>query len=122
ASFCQAACGLSVSQLPEVWDRTGPYATAQMEMQIKRAIFCELRVAAIEARGANRSKYSYQGVNVTTPADLPFADSWGAQVTLTLTADEKTALTPNVTFKNPLAPSQGVAQSFNLGVGATLSS
>jgi hypothetical protein len=122
AFFLQSGCGLSVSQLPEVWDRTGPYATAEMEMQIKRAIFCELRDAAIAARGSNKSRYFYRDVEVTSAADVPFADSWGAQVTLTLTADEKTALTPNVTFKNALAPSNGVAQNFNLGVAGTLSS
>src|SRR5262245_16096209 len=120
--FGLTGCGLSVSQLPEVWDQTGPYATAQMEMQIKRAIFCELREAAIAARTSNKSQYSYKNVDVTSAADLPFGDSWGAQVTLTLTADEKTALTPNVIFKNALLPSNGVAQSFNLGVAGTLSS
>jgi hypothetical protein len=115
-------CGLSVSQLPEVWDRIDPDATVHLETQIKRAIFCELRQAAIDARGVNSSEYYYKHVNVTSPDDIPFADSWGAQITLTITADEKTALTPNATFKNPLLPSQGTAQSFNLGLGAILSS
>jgi hypothetical protein len=98
-----------------------------MEMQIKSAIFCELRKGALEARQLNRGQQYYFGkANVTSPADIPFADNWGAQVTLTLTADEKTNLTPNATLKTPIAPTpvfgQNVAQSFTLGLGATLSS
>jgi hypothetical protein len=118
----QSGCGLSVSQLPEVWDRVDPDATVHLEKQIKLAIFCQLRYAALDARTKDFNKYLYDGTNVTSPEDIPFADSWGAQVTLTLTVDEKTALTPNVTFKNALLPDKGVAQNFNLGVAGALSS
>jgi hypothetical protein len=125
--LAEAGCGLGVSQLPEVWDRSGPFATAQMELQIKNAIFCELRAGAILARTLNSGQqYTYQNQNVTTAADLPLPDTWGAQVTLTLTADEKGSSGPSVMFKNPIAPAslfgQNVSQSFSLGLGASLSS
>jgi hypothetical protein len=65
-------------------------------------------------------------VNVTSAADQPLPDTWGAQVTLTLTADEKGSLTPSVLLKKPIAPApsfgQNVAQSFTLGLAGTLSS
>ncbi|WP_237478620.1 hypothetical protein [Lichenibacterium dinghuense] len=119
-------CGLGVSQLPEIWDRSDPFATAHMEMQVKRAIFCELREAALEARGVNSSTYFYDRRNVTSVEDGPLPDSWGVQVTLTLTADEKSSLTPIVSIKEPLSPGralgQSVPQSFALGLGGALSS
>jgi len=98
-----------------------------MELQIKAAIFCELRKGAIKARALNGGQqYYYKNNSVTSPNDLPFPDSWGAQVTLTLTADEKTGLTPNVSLKNPIAPApvfgQNVSQSFTMGLGGTFSS
>lgn len=118
----QGGCGLSVSQLPEVWDQVDPDATVHMEKQIKLAIFCQLRLAALDARTENFNKFFHGQADVTGPEDIPFADTWGAQVTLTLTADEKSALTPNVTFKNALLPDKGIAQSFNLGIAGALSS
>src|SRR5262249_41901854 len=81
-ALAQGGCGLGVAQLPEVWDRSDPAATANMEMQIKKAIFCQLQAGA-------------------SNPNLP--PTWGAQVTLTLTADEKSSLTPNVSFKEPIS-------------------
>ena len=124
-AIAESGCGLSVAQLPEVWDASDPDATAHMEMQIKTAIFCELRKGAITARRVNSSQYYYGKENVTSADDLPFPEL-GAQVTLTLTADEKTSLTPSVSLKDPIAPKavfgQNVAQSFTMGFGGTLSS
>ena len=42
-ALAEGGCGLGVSQLPEVWDRTDSAATARMEKEVKKAIFCELR-------------------------------------------------------------------------------
>jgi hypothetical protein len=125
-AVAESGCGLSVAQLPELWDQSVPYATERMEMQIKTAIFCELRKGAILARTNNKSEYYYDKENVTSPNDLPFADNWGVQVTLILTADEKSSLTPNVSLKSPIHPAvvfgQSVARSFTMGLGGTLSS
>jgi hypothetical protein len=78
------------------------------------------------ARQENSSNYTYDNKNVTSAADLPFPDNWGAQITLTLTADEKSTLTPTVSFPTPLNPAvehlQTISQSFALNVGGTLSS
>lgn len=119
-------CGLGVSQIPEVWDRSDPFATAHMELQIKRAIFCELRKGALEARQLNSNQYTYQNQSVTSPSDLPLPDAWGVQVTLTLTVDEKSNLTPSVSLKDPISPvsvfSQNVSQSFTNTFGGILSS
>ena len=119
-------CGLSVSEIPEVWDRAEPFAAAHLEMQIKRAVFCELRKGALLARQLNSNRLLYDSKVVSTDEDIPFPDSWGAQVTLTLTADEKSSLTPGVTFRDPGQPSrvfgQTIAQSFSLGVGSNASS
>ena len=121
-----AGCGLGVAQIPEFWDSADPFATAHLELQIKRAIFCELRKGALEARRLNSNQYTYRNVNVTSANDLPLPDSWGAQVTLTLTVDEKSTLTPNVSLKNPIAPvavfGQNVAQSFATTFGGAASS
>jgi hypothetical protein len=123
---CSGGCGLTVSQLPEVWESSDPYATAHMELQIKQAIFCELRKGALEARRLNSSQYIYQNRNVTSAQDVPLPDSWGAQVTLTLTVDEKSSLTPSVSIKDPIKPAtafgQTVSQSFTSAFGGILSS
>jgi hypothetical protein len=97
-----------------------------METQIKRAIFCELKIGAMGARKENYVNQYYNQTNVTSAEDIALPDDWGAQVTLTLTADEKTSLAPGVVFKDPLNPAksfgQAVSQSFSAGVGGTLSS
>jgi hypothetical protein len=118
-SLC--ACGLSVPQIPEVWDRGDPDATQHMEMQIKRAIFCELREAVTEAR----RRYQYQnysaGKVVTRPSDQPVPDAWGAQVTLTFTVDEVSKVNPGVSLLSPLPPASA-GQTFAFGLGGTASS
>ncbi|MGB9368154.1 MAG: hypothetical protein WCE79_19290 [Xanthobacteraceae bacterium] len=115
-----------MSQLTEVWDQAQSYPAARMEMQIKRAIFCELRRGAVEARRINTVRNTFRGKNVTTADDIPLADSWGAQVSLTITADEKSTLTPSLLLKNPLAPAavfgEPVAQSYTTAIGGALSS
>jgi hypothetical protein len=128
AGLC--GCGAMVPQQPEIWDRTDPLATQHMEMQIKRAIYCELRDAIWITRGNPNERY-YGRRNVTTPEDQPLPDSWGAQLTLTFTVDETSKLTPGVTFNTPMrngisvfpgAASVTTPQSFAFGLGGTLSS
>jgi hypothetical protein len=139
-----SGCGLTYSALPEVWDRLDPDATYHMEVQVKHAIYCELKRAAIDARDLpwhDRLQYS---TKVSTEADRPFPDNWGVLITLTLQADEKSALTPGLSLKTPLhnAPVNfrgetigatgllaaitygpaSIAQSYSLGLGGTLSS
>jgi hypothetical protein len=137
-------CGLTYSALPEVWDRFDPDAIYHMEVQVKHAIYCELKRAAIDARGLPWHDRLQYGTKVSTEADIPFPDNWGVQITLTLQADEKSALTPGLSLKTPLhnAPVNfrgetigatgllaaitygpaSIMQSYSLGLGGTLSS
>lgn len=125
-----AGCGLGVSQIPEIWDRGDPTATVALETRIKEAIFCELRKGVADARHDIVIRRSYHGVDVTRPEDEPFPDSWGAQVELSLSADEKTTFAPGVSFKSPLSSRtiglgsgpQSFTQSYATSLGAILSS
>jgi hypothetical protein len=90
--------------MTEPWDSVfDPKATEHMEKQIKLAVYCELRNAVDAVRSdPTQPQYYYKGKLVTTPEDKPLPDDWGAQVTLTLTVDESTQLTPGVSFKTPM--------------------
>lgn len=121
----QTSCGVGVAQIADVIDRGDPDARTHLELQIKQAIFCELRDGALAARKKNDISYRYQGSNVTSVEDQPLPDSWGAQVSFTLMADEKTTFTPGVTLKYPRTPGVSnagpVGRGFNFGFGGTLS-
>jgi hypothetical protein len=59
-------------------------------------------------------------------------DTWGVQIALNLAIGEKSSLNPGVTFNTPIIPANVVfpgvkspismSQSYNFGIGATLSS
>jgi hypothetical protein len=129
-AISQTACGVGVPQIPEIWDLNDPLATQHMEMQIKRAVYCELRDAIRIARGNFNERYSGKQA-VTTKEDEPLPDSWGAQITFTFTVDETSKLTPGLslisTFPSAITtfsgfPSVTSPQSFAFGLGGTLSS
>ena len=112
-------CGLTYSRLPEPWDaQADPDAVYHLEAQVKNAIYCELKWAAIEARARKATVRRQGNIQVSGPEDAFLPDSWGVLVQLQLQADEKSSLTPGVAFKDPL-PNQ---QSFSLGFGGQLSS
>jgi hypothetical protein len=137
-------CGLSNSALPEIWDRTDPDATYHMEVQVKHAIYCELKRAAIDVRQLQAPRRLHDDKDVTSANDSYLPDPWGVLVQLTLQVDEKSALTPGVSLKTPIhnAPVNfpgetigatgalaavtygplSVAQSYSLGLNGTLSS
>ncbi|MBA9067837.1 hypothetical protein FHR71_001572 [Methylobacterium sp. RAS18] len=87
-----------------------------MVKQIKLAIFCELREAVRDTRrpGATPRRF-YGGRYITSSEDLLLPDTWGAQVTLTLTVDEATKFAPGFGFNE-------VDKSFSFGLGGNLSS
>ncbi len=142
--FALSGCGLAPTALPEVWDRADPDATFHMEVQVKHAIYCELKRAVWAARQLTPPRRLHDGVDVTSPEDGYIPDSWGILIQLTLQADEKSALTPGVSLKTPIhnapvnfpgetigatgalaATTYGplsVAQSYSLGLGGALSS
>lgn len=117
----QAGCGAVVPKIPETWDLVADSdATQHMEMQIKRAIFCELRDAVRTARNRVQYRTYYHGKLVSTAADEPVPDSWGVQQTLTFTVDEQSKLTPGATYTWPL--NAAASQTFALSAGGQLSS
>jgi len=138
ASCGLAACGLAVPDIKEVWDADMPQrvnpangkptvgvsATAQIEFEIKRRIYCDLKSAVQHVNQITVSEGS-------GPPKQPLPPDWGAQVSLSLQVDESAALNPGITFNQVLpnaikafGPANTVTtpQSFNLGFGATLSS
>jgi hypothetical protein len=128
-----AGCGLSVPSIQEPWDSEvrAPdgaiiSATAQIEFEIKKRIYCDLREAVI----------AVQRVPVTDPKGKVLQKGqipakWGASVAIMLVVDESVALSPGVSFNEVMpnainkfgsATPVTTAQSFSLGFGATLSS
>lgn len=121
-ALAQTGCGLSIPQAPEIWDQAADAdATQHMEMQIKRAIFCELRDAVHLARQKYYVQNYSAGKAVTTKEDQPVPDSWGAQLTLTFTVDEASKLNPGVSLISPIGAASQM-QTFAFGLGGTLSS
>jgi hypothetical protein len=129
-----AGCGLTVPDIKEPWEvnkppsserHPGASGTAQLEFEIKKRIFCDLREAV---QAADRFPLR--------EARIP--EEWGAQLSLTLQVDETTSLNPGVTLNTSYPtvisyPAKAVtplgmlaatttSQSFGLGFGATLSS
>ena len=138
ASSALTGCGTMVPDIKEAWDTDIP-ATAttmpvpgagQIEFEIKKQIYCELR-GAVNAANQYHQKTGDAGAQLQTilPKD------WGALVSLTLTVDEFSALNPGATFTDPMANAintfgvvnkvpvtTSTPQLFSLGAGGTLSS
>ena len=137
-----SSCGLYVPDIKEVWDRDIPgdpsikkpeqTGTMQIEFEIRRKIYCELRTAVVDVNKIPLTVYNSSNKPVGTRAMIP--SDWIAQMSLSLEVDESSALSPGVTFNQVMAnaiTTFGVGraattvttpQSFNLGFGGTLSS
>ncbi len=50
SALALGGCGLTYSRLPEIWDETDPDATYHMEVQVKKAIYCELRQPRLKSK------------------------------------------------------------------------
>jgi hypothetical protein len=105
-----SACGVTVPNLP-----LQPFATqtdrTNFMQAVARNVRCELQDAVFNLYSKN------------VPIDpqnrnLAWFDSWAAQLTLTLTADEKGGLAPSVNF----LPITKAAEMFNVSLGASASS
>jgi uncharacterized membrane protein YgcG len=142
-------CGTVVPNIAEPWDgardigeqREGDLtgkttampisATAQIEFEIKKQIYCELKAAVQTVDWYSRNTGNVQ----LLPHD------WGASVSISLQVDESTALNPGVALNVAMAnatstfgvvqkvgnttitpPMTSTPQSFSLGFGATISS
>ncbi len=139
AAVLLSACGLSVPAIHEVWDEDIPSinksyppisGTAQIEFEIKKRVYCDLREAVIPVQKipVYHSTTLHGKQTLVRPGLIP--KKWGAAVAISLQVDETTALNPGVALNdvlpnaiNKFGPANTVAtaQSFSLGFGATLS-
>ena len=139
--FGLSGCGLTTPDIKEIWDEdvvlpngapgglkiTG---TALIEHEIKRKVFCELRDAIHAANKIplEQSSTLHGKQSPYQPGLIP--ESWIAAVSISLQVDESSSLTPGVTFNEVLANATKsfvhsvvtVGQSYNFGIGGTLSS
>ena len=142
ALFSLCGCGIAVPDLKEAWDSDIPAVSdsngkpvrqsvpgaGQIEFEIKKSVYCELRDAVHTV-----NLYSQQ-----KPGELPrpaLPNDWTALVSLSLEVDESAALNPGLSLNTPMANAistfgvvnkipvtTSTPQSFMLGFGATLSS
>jgi hypothetical protein len=147
-------CGMVIPELKEPWDHDYPgdettnpptppiSGTAQIEFEIKKQIYCELKRAV---KNANHYIVTdTDGKHSVSKGSLIPSD-WGAQISLTLEVDESSSLNPGLTLNTPihnattnfvgenLAPATAVAsaatypflsspQSYAFGLGGNFSS
>jgi hypothetical protein len=135
-----AGCGLSVPDIRERWDADKPpdanapagvSATAQIEFEIKKRIYCDLKDAVKAANSIPLQAGPPGKLTVKRAGLIP--KNWGAQLSLSLQVDETSGLSPGVALNQVLpnavhlfsAGTGGTVtspQSFGLGFGATVSS
>jgi hypothetical protein len=142
AGCFMSACGITVPDIREVWDADKPAeaepptptkvpATAQIEWEIKKRVYCDLKEAVQYVNYNLPFKEGLPGRLTITRPSIPL--DWGAQVSLSLQVDEASGLNPGVTLNEVLpnkvhvfGPGTGgtvtTPQSFGLGFGGTLSS
>ena len=119
-----AGCGLAVPTISEPWDRDIPPdphvlkdntlpATGQIEFEIKKRIFCDLREAVRTAETIN-----YEKGGSTKQEDILPSD-WGAYISLSLEVDDSSVLQPGVSFINPLANMQLRSYGFGANLAST---
>lgn len=136
-----AGCGVVVPNITEVWERDKPPdvapvtqtkvpAAAQVEFEIKKRIFCDLKEAVQEVNKIPL-KAGPPGGKLTVVQKGLIPMNWGAQLSLSLQVDEVSGLNPGATLNQVMPNATSVfgpgnsvttAQSFNLGFGASLSS
>ena len=143
-SWLLVGCGLSVPRIQEIWDSDiagVPGAngapelsgSAQIEFEVQRRVFCELKDAVRTAQIYSPQRSAgIKGKKTTVQPGLIPSD-WGALIALSLQVDKSSSLTPGVTLNTVLPNNTKVfgpgssgtvttSQSRNVGFGATLSS
>lgn len=142
AMILLSGCGTTVPQIKEIWDVDRPgnnnspngptppiSGSAQIEFEIKKRVFCDLRDAVREAIYYNSNVTTRDGAVIKRDTLLPL--DWGAQISLSLEVEEHSALNPGVSFNEPYANAitnrigsafTSTPQSRAIGIGAELSS
>jgi hypothetical protein len=137
------SCGTVVPDIKEVWDTDIPEVrnadgkmtrppvpgAGQIEFEIKKSIYCELRTAVRDVNNAPPV------TELGKPPRLPLPVDWKALVSLSLEVDESASLNPGLALNVPLANAMSTfgvinktpvttttPQSFSVGFGGTLSS
>ncbi|WP_411901901.1 hypothetical protein [Methylorubrum thiocyanatum] len=125
ALFVLSACGTRVPSLNEGWEPAD--IDDDLAYRITKSVRCEL-ITAVKTHGSPLyTNNSTPGIEAYYEKRLP--DDWGAQLTLTLTVDEKSSLNPSGSYTRNIsseadvpAPGGSVAQSFSLPFTTQLSS
>jgi hypothetical protein len=91
-------CGMIVPDIKEVWD--GPRGTEQIEFEVKKRVYCELKDAVIAAQ---KIPFFTEDRVTGRKKQIPILpDNWGAQVSLVFQVDESSAANPGVALTKPL--------------------
>ncbi len=94
--------GLAPPQIAEPYDRIfDQNATLNMEKQIKRAIYCELKNAVRTVKGGPTARHFHYGEDQTTNVDVPLAIIGARKSRSAFTVDEKSAFAPGLLLKSP---------------------
>lgn len=131
ASSLLCGCGLAVPQVGEIWDDESGITARTLERKIKEKIYCELQsaVAKVNEHAATSYEDKKNPGHFIKVKAVP--ESWGATLTLTLTVEEMSGVNPGISFNTPMIPATTyfpyganvpASQSYNLGIGGTLSS
>jgi hypothetical protein len=123
-------CGTLVPEIEELW---GSPADVSIKVNaIVGQVQCELREAVLYllAEDERVAQLNPRLPNGKLDLKLQWLKKWSAQVTLTLTIIESTALNPGATLNTPLnngnirygSTTITVPQSYSFGIGGTLSS
>lgn len=119
-------CGTYVPEIQEFWGSSTE--TTKKVQAISLQVKCELSNAI---SGVIRRNLAATGIPKPPPPSLGWLASWSGLVTLNLTVDEKSSVSPAAIFNNVLPngivdfanrPSVSVPQLFSLSVGASQSS
>jgi len=142
-----AGCGVTVPPIQEIWDKppgTDGYPIP-LESDIKYRVFCDIKDAvydvlflrlfgpngpSLEELGAIETNYKNYLEKLKDKNEVTLLDM-GIQVSLTLTIDETSGLSPGLAINTPMAPATTVLssavkvvtpQSYAFGLGGNLSS
>lgn len=124
-----SGCGTYVPEIQEFYE--APHGVATMIDAIVNQVQCEVQTGVqflilddIDAAEAAK------GAGLNQGRSLSWLDTWAAQVTLTLTIEERSALNPGVAFNTPIIPAVTTfpgniavttQQNYSLGLGGTFS-
>jgi hypothetical protein len=131
-----SGCGTYVPDLQEFYE--APHDVGPMVEAVVEQVQCEVQTGVQflilddieQAEEDPEVARALKAKGLKVGRKLSWLDTWAAQVTLTLTIDEKSALNPGVAFNTPMIPAVTsfpgkitvtTPQSYSLGLGGTFS-